>query len=77
MLAAQQFYMTQSAAQAQTIALRSEHAVAASNPIAAETALVPRLLCSFRDGFAGLDRVWEESVSLEYCVSGRRRQVCR
>lgn len=55
MLAAQQLYMAQTAAQAQTLAPRSEHHdVAASSPTAAEAALVLRLLCRFRDGFAGL-----------------------
>lgn len=67
---------TQTAAQAQTIPLRSEHAVAASLPTAAETAVVPRLLCSFRDGFSGLGRFFWGEVSLEYSVSGRRRQAC-
>lgn len=51
---AQQLSMPQSATQAQTIARRSEHTVAAGSPTAAETALVPGSSVVLEMDFQGL-----------------------
>lgn len=70
LFAAQQLSMAQSATQAQTVSRRSEHTVATGSPTAAETALVPRLLCSFRDGCSGPSSFFFFGGGAESSVSG-------